>query len=254
MLKAYLGEFTPSPEIKNADELDLFGLGNILSKEQLAPHAPSAADIDEFNRDLGAQEQAPVKFSSSPIQQSSETTASAAALRFYATREVNRFQLLIAAVDTLANITEDQLLTTLTENDYQELVAALDKLIDVVGEDENHLFAPLMHFIGNLITKYEEQSTITNWTESSDVEETETERNASLRLPVRGLEAAYGDDEPEYTLDMLTEVNPDYAGLDENGEVSIRLPARGLEAAYSNDEPEYTLDMLTKVNPDHDAS
>ena len=252
MLKADLEEFTPSPEIKDTDELDMFGL-DILSKEQLAPHAPSVADIDEFNRALGAQEQAPVKFSSSPIQQSSETTASAAP-RFYATREVNRFQLLIAAVDTLVNITEDQLLTTLTENDYQELVTALDKLIDVVGEDENHFLAPLMHFVGNLIAKYEEQSSITNWTESSDAEETKTERNASLRLPVRGLEAAYSNDESEYTLDMLTSVNPNYAGLDANGEVSLRLPARGLEAAYGDNEPEYTLDMLTSVNPDHDAS
>ena len=43
---------------------------------------------------------------------------------------------------------------------------------------------------------------------------------------------------------MLTEVNPDYAGLDENGEISLRVPARGLEAAYSNDEPEYTLNMI----------
>ena len=252
MSKAYLEKFTPSSKIKDVDKLELFGL-DILSKEQLAPHAPSTTDIDEFNRPLGVQEQVPVKFSSPPMQEISETTTSAA-LRFYATREVNRFQLLIAAVDTLVNITEDQLLTTLTENDYQELVAALDKLIDFVGEDENHFLDPLMHFIGNLIAKYEEQSTITNWTESSNAEETKTERNTSLRLPVRGLEAAYSNDEPEYTLDMLTEVNPDYAGLDENGEVSLRLPARGLEAAYSNDEPEYTLDMLTSVNPDHDAS
>jgi len=178
MLKAYLGEFTPSPEIKDTDELDMFGL-DILSKEQLAPHAPSAADIDEF---IGAQEQAPVKFSSSPIQQSSETTASAAALRFYATREVNRFQLLIAAVETLVTITEDQLLTTLTENDYQELVAVLDKLIDVVGEDENHFLAPLMEFIGNLIEKYKGEPDM-----------------PASRLPGRGLRAAYNADEPEYT-------------------------------------------------------
>ena len=91
-----------------------------------------------------------------------------------------------------------------------------------------------------------------NWTESLNKEETEAESGSDLRLPVRGLEAAYGDDEPEYTLDMLTEVNPDYAGLDENGEVSLRLPARGLEAAYSDDEPEYTLDMLISINPDYD--
>jgi uncharacterized protein (DUF1778 family) len=249
MLKADLEEFTPSPEIKDTDELDMFGL-DILSKEQLAPHAPSAADIDEFNRALGAQEQAPVKFSSSPIQQSSETTASAAVLRFYATREVNRFQLLIAAVDTLVNITEDQLLTTLTENDYQRLVAALDKLIDVVGESENHLLSLLMHFIGKLIEKYEEESDATAWNESLEGEEAESE--SELPLFSQGLEAAYGNNEPEYTPDMLISINPDYAGLDEKGAIGLRLPARGLEAAYSNDEPEYTLDMLTSANPDHD--
>lgn len=59
-------------------------------------------------------------------------------------------------------------------------------------------------------------------------------------------------DEPEYTLDMLISVNPDYAGLDEKGEVGLRLPARGLEAAYTDDEPEYTLDMLISANPDYD--
>ena len=181
MSKAYLEEFTPSSKIKDVDELELLGL-DMLPKEQLAPHAPSATDIDEFNRTLGAQEQAPVKFSSSPIQQSSETTASAAALRFYATRKVNRFQLLIAAVDTLVNITEDQLLTTLTENDYQELVAALDKLIDVVGEDENHFLAPLVEFIGNLIKKYKGEVDMT-----------------ASRPPGRGLRAAHNADEPEYT-------------------------------------------------------
>ena len=250
MLRAYLGEFASSSEIEDADGLDMLGL-DTLSQEQLAPHAPSAANIDEFSQALGVQEQAPVKFSSSPIQESSETTSAIAGPRSYATQEVSRFQLLVAAVDTLVNLTEDQLLTTLTENDYQELVAALDKLIDVVGEDENHLLTPLMNFIGNLIEKYEEQSTMENRTESVDRKETKTERDANLRLPVRGLESAYSDDEPEYTLDMLTEVNPDYAGLDENGEVSLRLPARGLEAAYSDDEPEYTLDMLTEVNPDH---
>lgn len=109
-----------------------------------------------------------------------------------------------------------------------------------------------MPFIGNLIEKYKEQSTVANWTESLNKKETEAEWGSDLRLPVRGLEAAYGDDEPEYTLDMLTEINPDYVGLDENGEISLRIPARGLEAAYSNDEPEYTLDMLISENPDYD--
>ena len=253
MLKADLEEFIPSPEIKEADELELFEL-DISSKVQLAPHAPSAADIDEFNRALGVQEQAPVKFGSSSRQQGSEATSPIEALRNYATQEVNRFQLLVAAVDSLVNVTEDQLLVTLTNDDYQRLFVALDKLIEVVGESENHLLAPLMHFIGKLIEKYEETPNVTHQYESLDREEGENEWEDGLSLPTQGLEAAYSDDEPEYTLDMLTEVNPNYAGLDENGEISLRLPARGLEAAYSNDEPEYTLDMLTSVNPDHDAS
>ena len=94
---------------------------------------------------------------------------------------------------------------------------------------------------------------MTNWTESLDREESEAERDASLRIPMRGLAAAYGDDEPEYTLDMLTSINPEYAGLDENGEISLRIPPRGLEAAYGDDEPEYTLDMLISANPDYDG-
>ena len=50
---------------------------------------------------LGVQEQAPVKFNSSSIQESSETTSAIAGQRSYATQEVSRFQLLVAAVDTL---------------------------------------------------------------------------------------------------------------------------------------------------------
>jgi hypothetical protein len=32
------------------------------------------------------------------------------------------------------------------------------------------------------------------------------------RLSAKGLEAAYGEDEPEYTEDMIKEPNPDYEG------------------------------------------
>jgi hypothetical protein len=40
----------------------------------------------------------------------------------------------------------------------------------------------------------------------------EAERDDWLRLSLQGLSLAYGDDEPEYTLDDLKEVNPDYRG------------------------------------------
>ena len=221
---------------------------------------------------LGSQKQAPVRFDSSTLQ-GSDTIMSLAALGIFGAQWRNTAQfaltmllaslgssnakadspseLLAATVDTLVEVNEDQFLASLTDADRQQLIATLDKLIDVVGEDENHLLTPLMNFIGNLIEKYEEQLTMENWTESLDNEESRTERDASLRIPPRGLAAAYGDDEPEYTLDMLIDVNPDYAGLDENGEISLRIPVRGLEGAYGDDEPEYTLDMLTEVNPDH---
>lgn len=90
MLKADPGEFTPSPEIKDADELELFEL-DMLSKEQFAPHAPSAADIDEFNRALGAQEQAPVKFSSPLLTTLTE----------------NDYQELVAALDKLIDVVDE---------------------------------------------------------------------------------------------------------------------------------------------------
>ncbi len=225
---------------------------------------------------LGPQKQAPIRFDSSSTLQGSDTLMSLARLGIFGAQWRNTAQFaltllfaslgnsdakadspsqsLAAVVDTLVGVPEDQFLNALTEDDYQRFVASLDKLIDVVGEDETHPLAPLMHFISNLIEKYEEQSTMANWTEPLNLEEAKTELRSGMRLPVRGLEAAYGDDEPEYTRDMLISVNPDYAGLDENGKVSMRLPVRGLEAAYGDDEPEYTLDMLISVNPEYGKS
>ena len=76
--------------------------------------------------------------------------------------------------------------------------------------------------------------------ESLKPEETEAEQTLESRVPARGLEAAYSDDEPEYTLDMLISVNPDYKGNSEKCDAKSRIPARGLEGAYGDDEPEYT--------------
>ena len=57
----------------------------------------------------------------------------------------------------------------------------------------------------------------------------------SKAAPLSGLAAAYGEDEPEYTLDMLINKNPHY---------KPGTSVSGLAAAYGEDEPEYTLDML----------
>ncbi len=79
------------------------------------------------------------------------------------------------------------------------------------------------------------------------------EVEAKQPVGARGLEGAY-DDEPEYTLDMLTAVNPDYKGSPEKCNATSHLPARGLEGAYDDDEPEYTLDMLAALNPDYERT
>ena len=85
-------------------------------------------------------------------------------------------------------------------------------------------------------------------------EKVEVDQVLEKRVPARGLEGAYDDDEPEYTLDMLIAVNPDYKGAREKCSTTSRLPARGLEGAYDDDEPEYTLDMLTALNPDYEGT
>ena len=38
------------------------------------------------------------------------------------------------------------------------------------------------------------------------------ERGNWARLSLESLAKAYGDDEPEYSLDLITEANPDYEG------------------------------------------
>ena len=212
------------------------------TNKQQTPQVPPTVDRVELDiafedagglSALGPQKQAPIRFDSSSTLQGSDTIMSLAALGIFGAqwRNTAQFaltmllaslgnsdakadrpsQLLAATVDTLVGVPENQFLDALTEDDYQRFVASLDKLIDVVGEDETHPFAPLMNFIGNLIEKYEEQSTMGNQTESLNREEAKTDLDSDMRVPVRGLEAAYGDDEPEYTLDMLTEVNPDHA-------------------------------------------
>ncbi len=44
-----------------------------------------------------------------------------------------------------------------TDADYEELVELLDRVIDEVGEDENHPLASLMDVLGVLIEKYEDE-------------------------------------------------------------------------------------------------
>ena len=58
---------------------------------------------------------------------------------------------LAATVQMLVSLNEEEFLTSLTPEDRRQLAEALDALRSVIGEEENHLFTPLMDFIGNLI-------------------------------------------------------------------------------------------------------
>lgn len=48
--------------------------------------------------------------------------------------------------------------------------------------------------------------------ERDSIPEKDDEREAWLNLSIQGLEEAYGEDEPEYSSDLIKEVNPHYAG------------------------------------------
>jgi HTH-type transcriptional regulator/antitoxin HigA len=43
------------------------------------------------------------------------------------------------------------------EREYRQLVKLLDRLVDEVGEDENHPLASMMEVLGVLIEKYEDE-------------------------------------------------------------------------------------------------
>jgi HTH-type transcriptional regulator / antitoxin HigA len=44
------------------------------------------------------------------------------------------------------------------EREYRQLVKLLDRLVDEVGEDEDHPLATLMEVLGVLIKKYEDEN------------------------------------------------------------------------------------------------
>ncbi len=206
---------------------------------------------------FGAQKQATVRFGSSSMLEGSKMLQSLAALGILGSqwRDMYQFSLamvlaassdsgataespsqsLVAAVDALVSVNEEQFLTSLTEDDHQRLVASLDKLLDLVGENENHFLVPLMDFIDNLIEKNEEKPNMTD-----------------LRLLGRGLRTASNTDEPEYTPAQLDLINSQYqdsaqdaVALQRDGATS---PGRMLRTASNADEPEYTPAQLDLIN------
>lgn len=105
-----------------------------------------------------SQKQAPVKFESSPMLQDFDLLA---ALSVFVAKAGGSSRYLVGVVEGLAEIVsenEDHLVASLTIDDYQRLAAARDKLINVVGEDENHFLTPLIDFITNLIRNCDQES------------------------------------------------------------------------------------------------
>ena len=45
-----------------------------------------------------------------------------------------------------------------TDNEYRQLVKLLDRLVDEVGENENHPLASMMEVIGVLVEKYDDEN------------------------------------------------------------------------------------------------
>ena len=45
-----------------------------------------------------------------------------------------------------------------SDHEYRQLVKLLDRLVDEVGENENHPLASLMEILGALIKKYEDEN------------------------------------------------------------------------------------------------
>ena len=249
----------------------------MLLEKQASPHIPSTIDLAELDlapddageprafrvRNLASVRLSSARgfYSSETIQalktpgilevkwQTTEQTALArvlAALKLSDTQADSPPQSFVAAIETLVDAMGDQFLASLTNDDYQRLVAARDKLANLVGEAKNHLFVPLKDFLGNLIEKYEENFDVAILEGNTDP------REALLGLGSMGLEAAYGDDEPEYTDATFIEKNPNYTGIRAELSNEEHSSGGGLEAAYGDDEPEYTDATFIEVNPNYD--
>ena len=144
---------------------------------------------------------------------------------------------LAATVQLLVNLNEAELLSSLTPEAAQQLTAVQAALSKVVGEDENHLFAPLATFISNLIKNRED--------------EPKTPASDKVR-PVRGLAVAAAEaDEPDYTTARLISVNPDYEDPSETWEISAR-PVRGLAVAAAEAEHDSRTKLLPKGSLNHE--
>ena len=112
--------------------------------------------VSEYSA-LESVKKASVKFGTAPMPPSFNLPA---VFSVYINKVGAFPQSVVAAVGLLVSIVSEhkhQPVHSLTAEDYQSLTNAQDKLLDIVGEDENHFLTPLINFIGNLIKIHDEE-------------------------------------------------------------------------------------------------
>lgn len=179
---------------------------------------------------FGAQQQASVRFGSSDTIQAltalgilgsqwrdmSQFTLAMllASLDTSGNKTESPAQSLVTAVDKLISLTEGQFLAPLKGEDYRKLIAARDKLINTIGTDENHPLTPLVHFMGNLIEKYKEESNVKIRNETLDTDKNKSLADAVLK-PHRPEKTGRPADLPRLKLADLLAQEPEHASSDE---------------------------------------
>lgn len=150
---------------EDADKLSSFDLS--IPETQSGPHRKSAirletlkSTVENINEHLPfeSQKQVAVKFNRSPMLQNFDLLTSRSV---FVAKAGGSSRSLVSVVETLVEIVGEgveRLAASLTIDDYQRLAAAREKLIDTVGEGENHFLTPLINFIGNLIKIRDEES------------------------------------------------------------------------------------------------
>ncbi len=225
---------------------------------QLALQEAPTRFVDMFRRALESagespalesQEKSLAKFNSSRIFQNFGSTGQSGVFVARPSSSTESVVGIAGALVSMIDEAEDNLAIWSATRGYQRLATFRDKLVD---ENENSPLPSSVFFIGNLIEKYEEESNIIVLPEPTKEKKVKHRSESLFHLGSRGLEAAYCDNEPEYTMDMLIAVNPDYEGNDIELHSGKHSFVRGLEAAYHDDEPEYTTDILIEVNPDYE--
>ncbi|MYB92395.1 hypothetical protein F4Y43_00880 [Candidatus Poribacteria bacterium] len=154
---------------EDADRFSLFDPS--IPETQSVPHRKPTIHLEtlkstfeNINEHLPfeSQKQAPVKFDPSPMLQNFDLLA---VRSVFVAKAGGSSRPLVTVVEALVEIVSknvDQLADSLTIDDCQRLAAAREKLIDTVGEDENHFLTLLIDFITNLIKNHEEESNSLN--------------------------------------------------------------------------------------------